>query len=249
MPSWTPKAGIPLEPRVTQNGGTAIFLSTPNGQNHFYQLYNFAKQTQSKDWFAQLLTIDDTKAVDPQHIIELREQGYPEDFLQQEYYCSFTRGAQGGHSYGKQIQQARDEDRITMLNINRELPCNTAWDIGIGDSSAIWTFQVLGNGKLHFIDYYENHGVGLHHYLTYLDNFRSKHNIIWGNHYVPHDMRNREFSSGISRMDIAANLGYKMTPVIKDGQAYGLMQELTVSAGLLALVYLTLKAVNSASNA
>lgn len=215
-----PESWYTLEPRVTQNGGTAIFLSTPNGQNHFYQLYNFAKQTESKDWFAQLLTIDDTKAVDQQHIIELREQGYPEDFLQQEYFCSFTRGAQGAY-YGKQIQAARDEDRITSLNINRELPCNTSWDIGVGDSSVIWTFQVLSNGKLNFIDYYENHGVGLEHYLTYLDNFRTKHSIIWGTHYVPHDMRNREFTSGISRMDIAENLGYKMTPVIKNGQAYG----------------------------
>lgn len=216
-----PESWYTLEPRVRQNNGTAIFLSTPNGQNHFYHLYNFAKTTDKKEYFATLLTIDDTKAVDPKELDDLREQGYPEDFILQEYYCSFTRGAQGSY-YGKQIQEARDDDRICSMPIDKSLPCFTGWDIGVGDSSAIWIGQQLPNGKIAFIDYYENHGVGLEHYITYLDNFRTKHGILWGHHYVPHDMRNREFTSGISRMEIAENLGYKMTPVIKDGRAYGL---------------------------
>lgn len=217
-----PESWMTLEPRVTLNNGTAIFLSTPNGQNHFYNLYNYSQSSEgkAKGWYGTLITAEDTKAVDEEHIEGLRQQGYPEDFIQQEYYCSFTRGAQGAY-YGKQIQTARDEDRICDLSIARDIPCCTAWDIGVGDSSAIWTFQVLANGKINFVDYYENHGEGLEHYIGYLDKFRLKHNIIWGSHYVPHDMRNREFSSGISRLDVAANLGYKMTPVVKDGQAYG----------------------------
>jgi hypothetical protein len=75
---------------------------------------------------------------------------------------------------------------------------------------------------LNFLDYYENQGVGLDHYINYLDKFREKHKISWGMHYVPHDMRNREFTSGVSRMEVAEKMGYKMSPVIKDGQAYGL---------------------------
>lgn len=213
-----PEAWYTLEPRVRQNNGTAIFLSTPNGQNHFYHLYHAAKR--STDWFATLLTIEDTGAVKKEELENARIEGIPEDFIQQEYYCDFTRGAQGAY-YGKQIQAARDEERITKMDVDRSLPCHSAWDIGIGDSSSIWIFQQLSSGKLNFIDYYENNNEGLEHYLTYLDRFRAKHNIIWGTHYVPHDMRNREFSSGISRLEIAENLGYKMTPVLKDGQAYG----------------------------
>ena len=219
-----PESWMTLEPRVRQNKGTAIFLSTPNGQNHFYQMFNFAKEKQKEpnsEWFSTLLGIDQTKAVDPKELEDLRQQGYPEDFIQQEYYCSFTRGAEGAY-YGKQIQAARDEERIAPISICRDLPCHTAWDIGIGDSSAIWTFQVLNNGRINFVDYYENHGVGLEHYISYLDQFRTKHGIIWGVHYVPHDMRNREFPSGVSRLDTADRLGYKMTPVVKDGKAYSL---------------------------
>jgi len=216
-----PESWYTLEPRVRQNKGTAIFLSTPNGQNHFYDLFNYAKSSAAQDYYSTLLTIEETHAVDPKELDDLREQGYPEDFILQEYYCSFTRGAAGSY-YGKQIQEARDDERITSINLDRSIPCFTAWDIGVGDSSAIWIGQQHSNGKIYFLDYYENHGVGLEHYITYLDNFRIKHNCIWGTHYVPHDMRNREFTSGISRMDIAEKLGYKMTAVIKDGQAYGL---------------------------
>lgn len=201
-----PESWYTLEPRITQNNGTAVFLSTPNGQNHFYSLYNYAKSN-PKDYFSSFLTIEDTKTVSPDHIENLRREGIPEDFIQQEYYCSFTRGAEGSY-YGKYIQKARDEDRITSLSINSSLPCYTAWDIGIGDSTAIWIFQALENGKYNFVHYYQNHGENLEHYCRYLDNFKAKHDIIWGRHIVPHDMKNDEFIAGISRVEAAQKLGY-----------------------------------------
>jgi phage terminase large subunit len=216
-----PESWYTLEPRVSQNNGTAIFLSTPNGQNHFYNLYNYAISGNDPAFFGTLLTIDDTKVLGLDHIQKLRDQGIPEDFIRQEYYCDFTRGAQGAY-YGKQIQEARNDDRITNLAISREYPVCSAWDIGIGDATSIWLFQQLGNGKLNFLDYYENQGEGLEHYLSYLDRFKAKYNCIWGIHYVPHDMRNREFTSGVSRMETAERLGYKFTAVVKDGKAYSL---------------------------
>ncbi len=211
-----------IEPRVSQNHGTAIFLSTPNGQNHFYDMYNYSitDEGRKNGWWGTRITLEDTQALPESHIHELRSQGYPEDFIQQEYYCSFNRGAQGSY-YGKQIQDARDSDRITSIGIDKAIPCFTAWDIGIGDSSALWIGQQLSNGKINFLDYYENHGVGLEHYINYLDKFRAANDIVWNTHYVPHDMRNKEFSSGVSRLEIAEKLGYKMTPVIKDGAPYG----------------------------
>ena len=203
-----PSAWQTIEPRITQNNGTAIFLSTPNGQNHFYQLYNHAQQNPDK-YFSSFLTIDDTQCVSQSHIEDLRREGWPEDFIQQEYYCSFTRGAEGSY-YGKQIQKARDEDRITLLSINQSLPCYTAWDIGIGDSTAIWIFQPLESGKYNFVHYYENHGESIEHYCRYLDNWKVKHDITWGRHFVPHDMRNEEFISGFDRVEAARRLGFSV---------------------------------------
>jgi phage terminase large subunit len=201
-----PESWYTLEPRITQNNGTAVFLSTPNGQNHFYQLYNYAKQN-PKDYFTSFLTIEDTKTVQPEHIENLKREGIPEDFIQQEYYCSFTRGAEGSY-YGKHIQRARNEGRICDLQINPALPCYTAWDIGVGDSTSIWVFQALENGKYNFVHYYENQGEQIEHYCRYLDDWRRKNDVMWGRHFFPHDMNNTEWGSSGSRVESAQKLGF-----------------------------------------
>jgi hypothetical protein len=204
-----PESWYTIEPRISQNNGTALFLSTPNGQNHFYQLYNYAASNHSRDYFASKLSIEDTCVLGNDHIEKLRAEGIPEDFIHQEYYCSFTRGAEGSY-YGKYIQESRDEDRITSLKVSTDLPVNTAWDIGIGDSTAIWFFQILNNGKVNVLHYYENNNESLEHYIKYIDNWKSKHNAILGKHFVPHDMQNREFTSGVDRLSTARDMGITM---------------------------------------
>lgn len=215
-----PESWYTIEPRVTQNDGTVLFVSTPNGQNHFYHLYNHAKNN-PEEYYANLLTIDDTSVFPAGFIESKRKEGIPEDFIQQEYFCSFTRGAAGSY-YGKYIQQARDDDRVTNLNIRMDLVCHTAWDIGIGDSTCIWIFQALKNGNLNFLHYYENNGESLDHYLRYLDAWKEKNKVIWGTHYVPHDMQNREFTSGVDRLTSARELGYQMQVVPRKPVAEGI---------------------------
>lgn len=208
-----PQSWHTLEPRVAQNNGTALFLSTPNGQNHFYELFNRAKQGDG-EYFASRITIDESNAFDDpgHHIARLRSEGIPEDFIQQEYYCNFNRGAEGSY-YGKQIQRARDEGRLCKLALQPDLVVNTAWDIGIGDSTAIYFFQHTAAGQINVLHYYENTGEGLHHYTHYLDTWKQKNECMYGKHFVPHDMRNREFTSGVDRLTSARNLGYEMTVV------------------------------------
>ena len=215
-----PESWHTLEPRVIQNNGTVIFISTPNGQNHFYELYNWAKND-PEHYYADLVTVEDAGTLTPENIEQLRREGVPEDFIQQEYYCSFKRGSEGSY-YGKLIQKARDEGRICRLPIIPDLPCHTSWDIGIGDSTAIWTFQALRNGTYNFIDYYENQGEGLEHYLKYLKKFKAENDIEWGTHFVPHDMANREFTSGVDRIETARGFGYDMTVVPKKRIAEGI---------------------------
>jgi len=205
-----------IEPRLSQNNGIAMFISTPNGQNHFYHLCEYAKNAHlnEKDslknsYYHSRLTIEDTSIFDDGFIEGKRAEGMPEDFIQQEYYCSFTRGAEGAY-YGKLMQRAKDDDRVTRINVNTDLPVHSAWDIGVGDASAIWLFQQLNNGKINLLHYYENNSEGLEHYIRYLEEWRKSNNVIFGTHFVPHDMQNREFTSGVDRLTTARNLGYNM---------------------------------------
>ena len=72
--------------------------------------------------------------------------------------------------------------------------------------TAIWFVQCVGRER-RLVDYYEGSGVGLYHYAQVLHDKRIKHGWKYGDHYFPHDIKIREFSSGISRVQSLAALG------------------------------------------
>lgn len=77
-----------LRPILTENGGTAIFIYTPRGRNHGFDMYQMALN--NPEWFCQLLTVDDTGAISKADIEEERKAGMSEDMINQEFYCSFV---------------------------------------------------------------------------------------------------------------------------------------------------------------
>jgi hypothetical protein len=51
-----------------------------------------------------------------------------EEMIQQEYFCSFDVGAIGSY-YAREIEQARQDGRITKLPINRDIPVDMRFDL------------------------------------------------------------------------------------------------------------------------
>ena len=64
-----PMAWEVVRPILAENRGWAIFNSTPNGENHAFELFEMANE--NPKWFCQKLTIDDTGAVHPDIIQEV----------------------------------------------------------------------------------------------------------------------------------------------------------------------------------
>ena len=56
---------------------------------------------------------------------------------------------------------------IGIVPYDPSVGVTTAWDLGIGDSTAIFFAQWVGQ-EVRIIDYYENSGVGLDHYAKEL---------------------------------------------------------------------------------
>jgi len=81
-----------IRPILAENGGWAIFIFTPRGTNHAYKLLEKAKQ--SKHWFWEILSVEDTKALD-QDVLDAERSEMPQDIFNQEYYCKFIEGASG----------------------------------------------------------------------------------------------------------------------------------------------------------
>jgi phage terminase large subunit len=98
--------------------------------------------------------------------------------------------------------------RVGRVPYDPLLPVHTAWDLGVGDATAIWFAQLIG-AERRIVDYYEASGEGLQHYAAVLD----KRGYKYGRHMAPPDIEVRELGSGKSRKEIAATLGIKFEVV------------------------------------
>lgn len=124
---------------------------------------------------------------------------------------AFQQTIEGAY-YAKQFTKLYAAQRIGKLPDNSHLPVHTFWDIGVGDSTAIWFVRIVGE-EYHVVDFYQNSGEGLRHYMKVLKD----RGYAYGEHWGPHDIDNREFGSdGKTRREIARE-GYEI-----DGQRYSL---------------------------
>ena len=119
--------------------------------------------------------------------------------------------ANTGSVFGKQLAQAREDGRIGKVAYDDSLGVYTAWDLGVGDSTAIWWFQVTTGGEIHFIDHYESAGEDLGHYVSILQNKPYNYN----KHFLPHDAKARELQSGITRVDFFNQRGIYNVEVLR----------------------------------
>jgi phage terminase large subunit len=199
-----PQAYQYISPILVANGGWALLISTPRGRNSMWNLKQIAEN--SPDWFYMRLTVDDTKHIPPEEIERERREGImSEDMILQEYYCSFTRGIEGAY-YARYMDAARLEQRVGPVAWESAFKVHTAWDLGVRDSTTIIFFQTIGQ-TVKIIDCYENSKEGIEHYVKVLE---SKP-YIYGRHIAPHDIRVKEWGSGITRIEKARQLGIKFT--------------------------------------
>lgn len=94
--------------------------------------------------------------------------------------------AVAGAYFGKQMMLARKEGRICRVPYEPSMPVNTFWDLGVNDVTSIWFHQRVGLEN-RFLRYYEAAGMGLGHFVKYMQ----ETDYIWGKHYLPHDVEVR----------------------------------------------------------
>jgi len=109
-----------------------------------------------------------------------------------------------GAYYGRDLVEAENAGRVARVPYDREAPVHAAWDLGVGDSTAIVVFQRVGL-EWHVLNYYESSGKALDHYLAWT---RALPYSI-DTHYLPHDARQRELQSGKSREHFFADRGLR----------------------------------------
>jgi len=119
---------------------------------------------------------------------------------------AFNQSIEGAY-YAKQFTQLYKEGRIVYdfedYKDNRS-NVNVVCDIGIGDSTALWFWRMVGS-EPHILHYHENSGEPLGYYIKYIEDKMTAKKWNLGKVYGPHDMNNREFASkGKTRKELAA---------------------------------------------
>ena len=92
-----------------------------------------------------------------------------------------------GAVYAKEIREATSANRITRVPYEAGKPVHTFWDLGKSDNTAIWFAQVVGF-EFRIIDYYQNHGHNLSHYVKVLGERPYAYGTMWLPHDATHDL-------------------------------------------------------------
>jgi hypothetical protein len=195
-----------IRPALSDRQGWAIFIGTVRGRNHFYSTYERALRSEfQKDWYVAIHPASATQIIEKGELEDARRIMTPEQYAA-EYECSWAAPIVGSY-YGMLIEELGQNGDILPLRPERGKRVYTGWDLGVGDSSAIWFAQLIGD-SVHVFDYVENHGVGLDWYAGEIQ----RRNHIYAAHYLPHDIEQREITTGKARIEALRDLG--LTPTV-----------------------------------
>ena len=122
-----------IRPALSDREGWCVWIGTPRGHNDFYRVY---EQAIKDGWYHTTLKASKTNILDTKEL-ESAEHDLTEDQYAQEYECSFEAAIQGAY-YGEEMKEAEDEKRITFIHYETDHEIHTSWNLGIGDSTALF---------------------------------------------------------------------------------------------------------------
>lgn len=205
-----PSAWAYHKPMLRENKGWALFITTPRGRNHAKKMFD--SWSQRPDYFTELLTIEQTKALTADELaeeltdyIDLYGEDAGRAYFEQEYMCSFNAAILGAF-YAREMLAVRNEGRITDIEALPDVPVHTAWDIGVRDDTSVWWWQMHG-AQVAILDCYSASNLGVDHFAAEDEKRRAEHSWprVRGENehavidFVPHDAKVREWGTTNAR--------------------------------------------------
>lgn len=176
-------------PSLADREGWLDVSGTPSGWfNLLGELFKTAKN--DPEWFVQVLKASETGLINAEELARQRLL-MTENEYDQEFECSFDAALESSY-YGKLINEADADGRITKVPYNPSFEVNTAWDIG-GDGTGIWFFQRVGR-EPRLIDHYGVTGSQLQDEVAMLKAKRYN----YGTHVLPHDAGHDSVRTGMT---------------------------------------------------
>lgn len=184
-----------IAPAVADRDGWVVFIGTPKGPNHFYELWKDAAN--DPDWFRSELKASESGVFSAERLAKIKKQpGMDEDTFNQEFECDFHAANKGSY-YAKQLNELEQTGHMGLFPWNPSLQVITGWDIGYSDDTSIWFAQIDG-ADTKIIDFFTGSGYSVHDIVAEL---KSKP-YTYGDFLLPHDAKNKSFQTGKSVREI-----------------------------------------------
>lgn len=212
-------------PIMAENDAWEVLAYTPRGENHGYDLYQYA--CTHAGWHVEYLTVNDTRRDAPgeaggpviteeaiaEHRAELQARGVQgvDALIEQEYYLSWTAPMPGAY-WVDELLAAQRERRICPVPYDPTHRVYTAWDLGTSkahDTNSIWFVQLVGY-RVCVIDYHQASNKGAAYYAKMLDDKR----YVYAKHFAKDtDLAEADWGTGKTRAEQLHALGYDFTAV------------------------------------
>lgn len=157
-----------------------------------------------------------------QEMEDLKAKDYDAYLNVWEGHCKQTLD---GAIYANEVRAATTAGRFTKVPYDPSKPVHTYWDLGRADKTAIWFVQMVGF-EFRVIDYYENQGQALGHYLKELQS----RSYVYGDCWLPHDANNELLASEQTIAQQCRAFGFKVRVTPKTSVVNGINAARTVFA-------------------
>lgn len=180
-----------LRPILVDSKAPAWFISTPNGLNHFYQLYNI----KDPDYTSFHFTTYDNPYVDQLEIDKAKRE-MDELTFRQEFLAEFTRPS-------GVVYREWPVENYKAIDYNPALPLHLTFDWGVNDPTSIIWIQPY-KSETRIIDYYEASNASIEHFISVIRSKSYKEPELYTGDPAG---KQRTLTTGTSVIDILSQKG------------------------------------------
>lgn len=159
MEDWTNTWKKVISPATIDRKAPCLFIGTPSGLNHFYDMYMLGQT--NENWASFRYTTYDNPHIPVEEIDRAKAEAEATntmDEFRQEYMAEFVTVAGQVYKEWDPITQFKDFD------YDPSIPLYVGMDFGVNDPTAIIWMQRLG-GEYRVIDYYEASDANVAHFI------------------------------------------------------------------------------------
>lgn len=195
-----------LLPALIDRRGWAVFMGTPNGPNHFRDMWY--EKEDDPSWFRQKMDVYQTGVIPSDDLAEMQKIMDPEEFAQ-EMLCSFEASTRGAF-YARQVEQAEQAGRVSTAHTAQPgLPIHFALDLGWRDDTTLWAWQDRPGAQALVVSTQAGNTRPISHYISLIAqtcrDFACPRGTVW----LPHDAKAKSLQTGLSTVEQFIRVGIR----------------------------------------